>query len=112
MIDEQEQASASAGKRCKVSEENLQNNPKEKAQNAISFLSTTQGPDLVTLAVTDRTGVLVAARKVVEKYNMMQNALAKATLIKQGVDSFKNVFQPLFLKGLPEFWDPERKLIP
>jgi len=43
---------------------------------------------------------------------MMQNALAKATLIKHGVDRFKHEFQPLFLKGLPDFWDPKGKLIP
>ena len=70
-------------------EENLQKKPKEKAQNAISFMNTTQGPNLVTLAVIDRTAVLVAARKVVENYNMMHNALEKATLIKEGVDRFK-----------------------
>ena len=39
-------------------------------------------------------------------------SLAKATSIKQGVLRFKQVFQPLFLKGLPNFWDAEGKLIP
>jgi len=38
--------------------------------------------------------------------------LEKATLIKKGVDRIKQEFQPLFLKGLPDFWDPKGKLIP
>jgi len=67
MIDDKERASTSTGGRCNVLEENLQKNPKEKAQNSISFMNTTQGPNLVTLAVNDKNAVLVATKKVVEK---------------------------------------------
>ena len=30
----------------------------------------------------------------------------------QGLEKFNKLFQPLFQKGLPEFWGPDGKLIP
>ena len=46
------------------------------------------------------------------KHNMLQNALTRINIIQQGVENFNKLFQPLFKKGLYEFWGPEGKLIP
>ncbi len=86
--------------------------PKETTQNAIYFISKALGEDLIIFKVNDKTVVLVVARKVLSKYHLQQPMLTKVACIRQGVEKFKEAFQPLFLKGLPNFLDSKGKLIP
>ena len=64
------------------------------------------------MGITDMIALLVEARRMSTKHNQLQNALARIEIMHQGLEKFNKLFQPLFQKGLPEFWGPDGKLIP
>ena len=78
----------------------------------IVVLNSASGEELISLGITYRISVLVTARRMATKYNMLQNALIRIIIIQQGVEKFNKLFHPLFQKGFPKFWGPEGKLIP
>ncbi len=55
--------------------------------------------------MNNRTVVLVDARKILAKYNLLHSVRAKVGNIKKGVQRFKQALTPLFSMGLPSFWD-------
>ena len=75
-------------------------------------MKSSSGEELISLGITDRISVLVVARTMETKHNMLQNELTRISIIQQGVENFNKLFQPLFQKGFPKFLGPEGKLIP
>ena len=63
MLDEWKQASMVVSKRCKSLQEILARRPREEAQKAITVLNASSGEELISLGVTDKIVLLVAARK-------------------------------------------------
>ena len=78
----------------------------------IVVLNSTSKEELISPRITDRISVLVAARRMETKQNMLHNALTRIKIIQQGGENFNKLFQALFHKGFPEFLGLEGKLIP
>ena len=92
-----------ASRRCKSLQKSIAQSPREEAQKAIVVLNSASREELISLGITDRISVLVSARRIATKHNMLQNALTRINIIQQGVEKFNKLFQPLFQKGFPEF---------
>lgn len=111
IVEEHEKVLEVAFSRCKLAEEKLANMTQEVAQNAVNFLSKTPAADLQVLKVSNRTVLLVDARKVLHKYALLNSVKDKIAQIQQTVQDFKRALTPLFNYGLPSFWDGDGKLI-
>ena len=85
MVDQHKQAAMDASRRCKSLQESLAQSPMEEAQKEIVVLNSTFGEELISLGITDRISVLVAARRMATKHNMLYNALTRIKIIQQGV---------------------------
>ena len=112
MVDEHKQDAMVASKRCKSIQKSLVQRPREEAQKTIVVPNSASREELIALGITKRISVLVAARRMTTKHNMLQNALTRINIIQQGVEKFNKLFETLFQKGLPDFWGPKGKLIP
>ena len=71
MLDEKKQASVVARKRCKALQEILARRPREEAQKAITVLNASSGEELISLGVTDKIVLLVAARRMSTKHKLL-----------------------------------------
>jgi hypothetical protein len=96
--------------RCTVVNETLAKNPSEWAQNSINILNSVPPTDLQTIGVKDRTALIIWARRIITKHDLLKSVLNKAIQMEQSVQNFKNLFEELFIKGLPSFWDGKGKL--
>jgi hypothetical protein len=54
--------------------------------------------------------LIIWARRVIAKHNLLKSVQTKATQMEQSVQEFKDLFEELFIKGLPPFWDGKGKL--
>jgi hypothetical protein len=54
--------------------------------------------------------LIIWARRVIAKHNLLKSVQTKATQIEHSVQEFKYLFEELFSKGLPPFWDGKGKL--
>ena len=86
-MDEHKQADIDARRRCKSLHEILTQSPREETQKAIVVLKSSSGEELISLGVTNRISILVAARRMDTKHNMLQNALTRINIIQQGVEN-------------------------
>jgi hypothetical protein len=91
--------------RCIVVNETLAKKPSEWAQNSINILKSIPTADLHTIGVKDITTLIIRARRVIAKHNMLKSVQTKATHMEKSVQEFKDLFEELFIKGLPLFWD-------
>ena len=73
----------------------------------IVVLKSSSREELISLGIAHRILVLVVARMMTTKHNMLQNSLTRINIIQKGVEKFNKLFQPLFQKGLLEFWGLE-----
>jgi hypothetical protein len=96
--------------RCTVVNESLSKNPYEWAHNAISLLNSVPLADIQTIGVKYRTALIIWARRIITKHDLLKSVLNKAIQMEQSVQNFKNLFEELFIKGLPSFWDVKGKL--
>ena len=111
IVEEHEKALGVASNRCKLAEEKLINRTQEVAQNAINFLSKAPASELQILKVSNMTVLLVDARRVLQKYTLLNAVRGKMSQIQKQVQEFKQAFLPLSGYGLPSFWDNENMLI-
>ena len=86
--------------------------PRGEAQKEITFLNTTFGQELLDLGATNRITLLVEARKMSTKHNLLLSAFSRIEIMHQGLENFNKSFHPLYQKGFPKFWGPDGKLIP
>ena len=81
-----------ANKRYKFIQECLERRTWEEAQKIIIVLNTTSGEELIALGVTNRITLLVVARRMSTKHNLLYNALARIEIMHQGFDKFNKLF--------------------
>jgi hypothetical protein len=109
-INDKDNMAITARSRCTVVNETLAKKPSEWAQNAINLLNSIPTAELQTIGVKDRTTLIIWARRVIAKHNLLKSVQTKATQMEQSVQEFKDLFEELFIKGLPPFWDGKGKL--
>jgi hypothetical protein len=90
--------------------ETLAKNPSEWAQKAINLLNFVPTTELQTIGVKERTTLIIWARRIIAKNNFLKSFQTKATQMEQSIQEFKDLFEQLFIKGLPSFWDGKGKL--
>jgi hypothetical protein len=54
--------------------------------------------------------LIIWARRLIAKHNMLKLFHTKAMQMEQSIQEFKYIFEELFVKGLPSFWDGKGKL--
>jgi hypothetical protein len=109
-INDKDSIAITARRSCIVVNESLVKKPSEWAQNAINILKSIPTADLQTIGVKDRTALIIWARRVIDKHNLLKSVQTKATRMEQSVQEFKDLVEELFIKGLPPFWDGKGKL--
>ena len=67
------------------------------------FLSHLSNQELATLNVHDIMGIIIRARKFIEKHKLMENVKTIVEEMKEEIQDFYKKFKPLFDKGLPTF---------
>jgi hypothetical protein len=97
-------------RRCTIVNETLAKKPSEWAQNALNLLNSIPTIDLQSIGVKDRTTLIIWARIVISKHNLLKSVQTKATQMEHSVQEFKDLFKELFIKELPPFWDGKGKL--
>jgi hypothetical protein len=90
--------------------ETLAKNPSEWAQNAINLLNSVPTAELQTIGVKDRTTLIILARRIIAKTNLLKSVQTKDLQMEQSTLEFKDLFEQLFIKCLPPFWDGKGKL--
>jgi hypothetical protein len=53
--------------------------------------------------------LIIWARRVISKHELLKLVQTKATQMEKSVQEFKDLFDELFIKGLPPFWDGKGK---
>jgi hypothetical protein len=96
--------------RCTVVNETLAKKPSKWAQNAINILNSVPPTNIHTIGVKDRIALIIWARRIIAKHEILKSVMNKAIQMEQSVQNFKNLFEELFIKGLPSFWDGKGKL--
>ena len=99
-----------ARRRCTVVNETLAKKPSEWAQNAINLLNSIPTVELQPIRVKDIIALIIWAMRVISKHNLLKSVQTKATQMEKSVQEFKDLFEELFIKGLPPFWDGKGKL--
>jgi hypothetical protein len=109
-INDKDIIAITARSRCTVVNETLAKKPSEWAQNAINLLNSIPIVDLQTIGVKDKTTLIIWTKRVIAKHNLLKSVQTKETQMEQSVQEFKDLFEELFIKGLPPFWDGKGKL--
>jgi hypothetical protein len=102
-VNDEDNIAVLAKQRCKVINETLSKRPVEWAQNAINLLNTMSSSSLQTIGVKDRTALIIWARRIITKHNLSNSVQNKASQLEKSVQDFKDLFEELFIKGLPSF---------
>jgi hypothetical protein len=96
--------------RCNVVNGILAKKPSEWAQNAINLLKSIPTVELQTIGVKYRTTLIIWARRVITKHNLLKSVQTKAIQMDKSIQEFKDLFEEFFIKVLPPFWDGKGKL--
>jgi hypothetical protein len=94
-----------AQSRCTVVNETLAKKPSKWAQNTINFLNFVPTVDLQTIGVKEKKTLIIWARRIIAKHNLLNSVQTKVVQMEQSIQEFKDTFEQLFVKGLPPFWD-------
>jgi hypothetical protein len=70
-INDKDNMAATTWNRCTVVNEVLAKKPSEWAQNSIDLLNAIPTVDLQTIGVKDRTTLIILARRVISKHNLL-----------------------------------------
>jgi hypothetical protein len=76
-INDKDNMAATARSRCTVVNEVLAKKPSEWAQNAIDLLNFVPTVDLQTIGVKDRTALIIWARRIIAKHNLLKSVQTK-----------------------------------
>jgi hypothetical protein len=66
--------------------------------------------DLHTIGVKDIIALIIWARRIITKHELLKSVLNKEIQMEQSVKIFKNLFEELLIKGLPSLWHGKVKL--
>jgi hypothetical protein len=100
-IDDKDSMAITARSKCTIVNETLEKNPSEWAQNAINLLNYVPTVELQTIGVKDQTTLFIWARRIIAKHNFLKSIQTKSLQMEQSIQEFKDLFDQLFIKGLP-----------
>jgi hypothetical protein len=109
-INDKDSMAITARRRCTIVNETLVKNPSEWAQNVINFLNFVPTAKLQTIGVKDMITLIIWTRRIISKNNLLKSIQTKSIRMEQSIQEFKDLFEKLFIKGLPSFWDGKGKL--
>jgi hypothetical protein len=109
-INDMDRVATTSQRRCIAVNETLSKKHSEWAQNAIDLLNYVPNVDLQTIRVKDRTALIIWSRRIVAKHNFLKSVQNKAMKMEHNIQEFKDMFEQLFIKGLPPFWDGKGSL--
>jgi hypothetical protein len=109
-INDKDNEAATVQSRCTIVNEVLAKKPSEWAQNAIDLLNSVPIADLQTIGVKDGTALIISARRIITKHNLLRSVQNKAIQMEHIIQEFKDAFEQLFIKGLPSFLDGKGSL--
>ena len=85
--------------------ERMNKKPIDYAKNTIDFLNGLTEEELKTSNIKDRLSIITWARKVVNKRHHLDTVEANIRIMAYHVKLFMDMFDPLFKKVLPFFWE-------
>jgi hypothetical protein len=88
-INDKDNMAITARSRCTVVNETLAKNPSEWAQNAINFLNVVPTTELQTIGVKDRTTLIIWARRIIAKHNLLKSVQTKAVQMEQSIQGIQ-----------------------
>jgi hypothetical protein len=109
-INDKDRMAITAGSRCTVVNETLAKKPPKWAQNSINLLNSIPIVEIQTIGVKDKTTLVIWDRRVISKHNLHKSIQINAIQMEQSIREFKDLFEELFIKDLPPFWDGKGKL--
>jgi len=109
-INEKHNMVAIARNKCVFVNEVLAKKPSKWNENAIDLLNSIPTADLQTIGVKDRTTLIISARRITTKHNLLRSVQNKDIQMDLSIQEFKDAFEQLFSKGLPSFWDGKGSL--
>ena len=110
-IEDQEIAMGEAKKQVLTVLGEVQKNPLETAENAITFLSSLSDDFTNRYGIQNRIVVVFGARKVVAKHRMLETVWAKIEVMEHKSREVIKLFKPPVSKGLPIFWEEKGPLM-
>jgi FtsZ-binding cell division protein ZapB len=84
-INDKDNVATTARSRCTVVNETLAKKPSEWAQNAIDLLNSVPTADLQTIGVNDRTVLIIWARRIIAKHNLLKSIQNKAMKMEHNI---------------------------
>jgi hypothetical protein len=109
-INDKDNVATTTRRKCTIVNETLAKKPSEWAQNAIDLLNYVPTVDLHTIGVKDITSLIMWTRRIISKHNLLKLVLNKAMKMEHSIHEFKDLFEQLFVKGLPPFLDGKGSL--
>ena len=91
--------------------ERLNKKPIDYAKNTIDFLNGLIEEELNTVNIKDIISIITWARKVVYKHHHVDTVQAKIDIMAHQLKLFRDMFDPLFKKGLPLFWEEKGEIM-
>ena len=94
-----------------VVKERLNKKPIEIANNTIDFMNGLKKDELKEANIKDRISIITWARKVVNKHHHLDIVQVDIDRMTHQVKMFMDMFDPLFKKGLPLFWEEKGSML-
>ena len=85
--------------------------PLTTAQNTLDFLNSLTYQKLHDIGIKDRVSIVLSAKKIVHKHQLMKVVQDKSEELMVEVNRFKKEFERLFEEGLPCFWNEKGRLL-
>ena len=91
--------------------EKLNKKPIDYANNANKFLNGLKEDDLENEIIKEKISIMVWAKNVVNKYHHLDTIHEKIDIMGHQLKLFRDMFDPLFKKGLPFFWEEKGTML-
>ena len=91
--------------------ETLNKNPIDYAKITIDFLNGLTEDELKEANIKDKIYIITWERKVVNKQQHLDTLEANIGIMAHQVKLFMDMFDPLFKKGLPFFWEKKGSML-
>ena len=88
-----------------ASREKLNKKLIDYSNNSIKFLNGLTEDNLKNANIKDIISIITWAREVVNKYHHLDTVQDKIDIMTHQLKLFRDMFDPLFKKGLPLFWE-------
>ena len=110
LIDGKISLAIMAQAKSQIIKEYLHKKPINKPHNTINFMNQISNTTLATIGVIYMFAIIIWAKKILEKHNLLNKVLDKEKQMEEEVKQFKEVLKPLYEEGLPFLGDHNGKL--